>query len=403
MTEAEAMAEEPLAARPNRRQLPRFPVDEDATLLLVNHGSKVSCRVLDLSRGGCRLFVPERFQGGIMIRVEVTFKVRGLAFRFSGVTQWTDGRHQVGIRFVDVIPRRREELIEALDELEQELAAKAAKQAGEAASAAADGEEEIEQRGNLQESIDLSIALPVDEPKEEVSDDSYKPEKEAAGRSPASSAPASFLEALFAKPFSSPRPASPPPPVQAVQARFSPPVPSVPEPPRASLKEPAPEPSPAMPRLYQPRPLEPEPVVQKPAAALPPSPSSAAAPAKGRDRRVQSRQAVDTTAFLYLVKIASRLSGRILDLSTSGCRIRTDERFPVGIYTRVEIEFHLEGLPFRLGGVVQAIHDRHHVGIRFLDMSARKLEQIEQLIEEIKEMHGETHPEKRWTEKPEEQ
>jgi hypothetical protein len=53
--------------------------------------------------------------------------------------------------------------------------------------------------------------------------------------------------------------------------------------------------------------------------------------------------------------------------------------------------------------VVQAIHDRHHVGIRFLDMSARKLEQIEQLIEEIKEMHGETHPEKRWTEKPEEQ
>jgi c-di-GMP-binding flagellar brake protein YcgR len=105
---------------------------------------------------------------------------------------------------------------------------------------------------------------------------------------------------------------------------------------------------------------------------------------------------------VYLVNIASRLSGRILDLSLSGCRIRSDERFPVGIYTRVETEFHLEGLPFRLGGVVQSIHDRHHIGIRFLDMSERKREQVTQLIAEIKEMHGETHAEQRWTAKIEE-
>jgi hypothetical protein len=58
----------------------------------------------------------------------------------------------------------------------------------------------------------------------------------------------------------------------------------------------------------------------------------------------------------------------------------------VGIYTRVETEFRLEGLPFRLGGVVQAIHDRRTVGIRFLDMSSRKREQVTQLIEDIREM-----------------
>jgi hypothetical protein len=73
-----------------------------------------------------------------------------------------------------------------------------------------------------------------------------------------------------------------------------------------------------------------------------------------------------------------------------GCRIRTDERFPVGIYTRVETEFRLEGLPFRLGGVIQAVHDRDRrlVGIRFLDMSIRKREQLEQLIEEIEELQS---------------
>lgn len=80
------------------------------------------------------------------------------------------------------------------------------------------------------------------------------------------------------------------------------------------------------------------------------------------------------------------LRGRILDLSLSGCRIQTDERFPVGIYTRVETEFRLHGLPFRLGGVVQAIHDRKTVGIRFLDFSDRKRQQVEELIADIQLM-----------------
>jgi c-di-GMP-binding flagellar brake protein YcgR len=109
-----------------------------------------------------------------------------------------------------------------------------------------------------------------------------------------------------------------------------------------------------------------------------------------RERRTQSRQEVDTSADILLINVGSRLSGRIQDLSVGGCRIRADERFPVGIYTRVETEFRLEGLPFRLGGVIQAVHDRDRrlVGIRFLDMSKRKREQLEQLIEEIEETQG---------------
>jgi hypothetical protein len=55
----------------------------------------------------------------------------------------------------------------------------------------------------------------------------------------------------------------------------------------------------------------------------------------------------------------------------------------VGIYTRTEIEFRLAGLPFRMGGVIQTVHDRYTVGIRFLDLSARKRQQVEQLIAEF--------------------
>jgi c-di-GMP-binding flagellar brake protein YcgR len=106
---------------------------------------------------------------------------------------------------------------------------------------------------------------------------------------------------------------------------------------------------------------------------------------QSRQLRSDPRQEVDTSAEILLVNVGSRLRGRIFDLSLGGCRIRTDERFPVGIYTRVEVEFRLGGLAFRLGGVIQHIYDRESVGIRFLDMSERKRQQVQGLIAEIAE------------------
>jgi hypothetical protein len=107
-----------------------------------------------------------------------------------------------------------------------------------------------------------------------------------------------------------------------------------------------------------------------------------------RERRVDRRCEVDTSAIIHLVKIGSKLNGKILDLSLGGCRIQTAERFALGIYTRVETEFRLQGLPLRLAGVIQAIHDRNLVGVRFLDVSQRKREQIAELIDEIVETRG---------------
>lgn len=103
------------------------------------------------------------------------------------------------------------------------------------------------------------------------------------------------------------------------------------------------------------------------------------------ERRQHSRHAVDDTATIVLVKVASRIEGRIIDLSLGGCRIRCARAFPVGIYTRVEVEFRIEGLSSKLAGVVQAIHGRETVGIRFLDVSQRKSDQLAQLMEELKD------------------
>ncbi len=311
----------------NRRVAPRYGVDEDARLLLVEHGSTVSCRIVDISLSGCRLRTKERFTAGSMVSVEVAFKVRGLAFRFSGTTQWTDGRHLVGIRFAGVSARRREDLIEALSEVEAENAAKAAQQAAEMQAAAEDA----------------AAALFLEQ-----------------------SAPQAPRQTPDAKPANMAQPDAKkinPEEERGSQRRIL----------VAAMED----------GSFNPR-VKPQPVKPQNTETEAASPSQAKI--VPRERRVQAREEVDTTAAIFLINIASRLQGRILDLSLGGCRIRTDERFPVGIYTRVETEFRIEGLPFRLGGVVQAIHDRYTVGIRFLDMSNRKSEQVAQLIEEIRQM-----------------
>ncbi len=286
-----------------RRAHPRYSVDEDSVLILVSHGMPVKARVVNLSLEGCRVRTCEKVTGKAGRPVEISFKVKGFAFRFSGVVRWSDGHHMVGIHFENMIPRRKAELMELIEEMS---AASAARAAG------------------------LFVA-----------------EQEA-------SAPAlpKASNSVAAKPVA-------PEPVKA----SAPPV-------AAKAIEPS-----APPRLEE---------IATPAEAEPP----VRRPATPRDRRAQARHEVDTTAAIFLVRVGSELRGRILDLSLGGCRIRTDEHFPVGIYTRVETEFHLQGLPFRLGGVIQAIHNRDTVGIRFLDLSERKRQQVLDLIDEIEQMRA---------------
>jgi hypothetical protein len=265
---------------PERRATPRHPVDEDASLLLVNNGSNVLCRISELSVGGCRVRTSDRFWAGPMVRVEASFKINNIAFRFLGVTQWTDDRNVVGVQFLSVTDRRKAELAEMLGEVETDNIAKAKKEA------------EKEQAE-----------------KEEMERQLLEPEAE----------------------------------------------PEAPEAPAAS--------------------------VAKPAAAVAP-------PQKPGQPVRMARHQIDGIAQIHFINLGSSVPGRIVDLHLEGCGIRTDEPFPVGIYTRVETGFTCAGLQFRLIGVVADIHSPCFVGIRFLDVSSRKKEQLEQLIEEVKEMRA---------------
>jgi hypothetical protein len=270
--------------QPERRADGRYSVDEDALLQFVGHGTPVPSHIVDLSREGCRLRIRERVRVRARWPVEITFKVQEIAFRFSGIVEWTDGHDLLGIHFVNMVPRRMVVLAEVICEMEAAAAARA-------------------------EAVNRLVAE--------------------------HGAPA---------------------PVEG-QAR-------------ASAERQSLEPA----------------ATEERAKASPVPAETREQTVRGstqRDRRRQARHEVDTSATILLINVGSELRGRILDLSLSGCRIRTDERFPVGIYTRVEAEFWLQGLPFRLGGVIQAIHGRNTVGIRFLDLSDRRRQQVAELIGEI--------------------
>ena len=335
------MAQDGLTAQSReRRMMPRCALDEEAALLFVGRGNRVQCRIVELSLSGCQMCAREHIPSCSGLRVEATFKARGIAFRFGGTIEWSDGKNQVGVRFVDLIPRRRDELIEVLRELEVEIAAKAEKEAAESqvaeVQAGPDPKKQEAKRGEPLPFLDRLWDAPI-EFRPAAAAPAALPPLQAHGR-PASQGYRPVLEP--SSPAAPKDTASPPPPPRSPQA---------------------------------------EPTSQRTSRA------------NRRERRQQSRQTVDTSAVIFLINVGARLTGRIQDLSAGGCRIRTDERFPVGIYTRVETEFLLEGLPIRLGGVIQAVHDRDRrmVGIRFLDISDRKRELLEQLMEEIETMRDE--------------
>ena len=124
----------------------------------------------------------------------------------------------------------------------------------------------------------------------------------------------------------------------------------------------------------------PPPLPTAPAGSLPEAAAARSAPP---ERRAHVRHRIESWAILILVRSGSQLAGKIVDLSQGGCRLLLPGKFAVDLYARVEVEFGLRGQSFRLAGVIQAIHGSSSVGVRFLDVSERKRQQITELIEAL--------------------
>jgi c-di-GMP-binding flagellar brake protein YcgR len=359
-----------------RREMPRCSVDVPVTLVVLTQGTMLVGRIAELSLSGCRVLLPKTLSHAVRASVECTFKIRSVGFRLVGVVEWAEN-NLAGLQFKTMTAHCRDDLMEVLCEIESE--------------------------NDSMRLVGVNSAAPLPAP--ETAPDSPAIEAilaEAAARNPAHARakkggwnPFAGMANGIAEPGArdltadAPRaqiwpgaPASQPASETVPGRIFNPVLAMAPTP----AGEPAKETETGM--------------VSYPEAEAAPVPAPvthtssygsrpAAHPNRGSDRRAAHRCGVDTSAIIDLVKVRSKLKGHIVDLSVGGCRIKTLERFPVGIYTRIETEFQLHGLPFRLGGVIQAIHDRNTVGIRFLDMSQRKKDQVAELVGELEESGGE--------------
>jgi len=142
--------DEPAAEQPERRKHPRHPVDDAAKLTVVDDGSDLPCRIVELSAEGCRMRTKPRYDAGAPTRVEVNFKLNGIDFRFIGLIQWTDDQNLVGVQFLNMTDRRREQLREMVLEVEADNIAKAEREIAE---------EKAEQERMLKQMADEDAAM----------------------------------------------------------------------------------------------------------------------------------------------------------------------------------------------------------------------------------------------------
>lgn len=88
-------------------------------------------------------------------------------------------------------------------------------------------------------------------------------------------------------------------------------------------------------------------------------------------------------AVVRFLESKSHVQCLIVDLKPEGCTVETVAPFPGGRQSRVELSFHMRGLPFQLAGVTAAFLDKCTADVRFMEMSRRKREELGQVLEEL--------------------
>ncbi|HKF49559.1 MAG TPA: PilZ domain-containing protein [Terracidiphilus sp.] len=104
------------------------------------------------------------------------------------------------------------------------------------------------------------------------------------------------------------------------------------------------------------------------------------------EQRVHPRLRCKGIAELRVLPVGGVAVGALFDLSKKGCCILSDVPIPAFEHSNVEVHLKIKGMSLRVAGVVRHVHGQTRAGIEFLEVSARKAEQIEELMAELVEM-----------------
>jgi c-di-GMP-binding flagellar brake protein YcgR len=103
------------------------------------------------------------------------------------------------------------------------------------------------------------------------------------------------------------------------------------------------------------------------------------------ERRAHPRLACKGVGEFTILPDGPRIVGALTNLSLGGCCIVSETEIPAQPCAQVEVQLTACDIRLRLAAEVRRI-DKGNVGIQFLDVSSRKEEQIQYLIDELLEL-----------------
>lgn len=103
--------------RDDRRTQPRLRCGGVAEVVLLRLGRKLPGTLLDLSVGGCCIQTDAPIPSIERPSVEVQLTVNGITLRVAGIVRNMRNDRRAGIEFIDVTPRKADQIIELVKEL----------------------------------------------------------------------------------------------------------------------------------------------------------------------------------------------------------------------------------------------------------------------------------------------
>lgn len=104
---------------------------------------------------------------------------------------------------------------------------------------------------------------------------------------------------------------------------------------------------------------------------------------QGIERRGELRRGACGYARLMCLPDGPEVRGTLSNLCAKGCAIDSEREIAAVVNNQVEVRLEVEGFQLRLLGVVRHLEDNHLAGIEFVELSSRKVDQIEEVMKEL--------------------
>lgn len=107
-----------------------------------------------------------------------------------------------------------------------------------------------------------------------------------------------------------------------------------------------------------------------------------------REHRRFPRLPCEGTADIRVLPSGGRESGSLTNMSRRGCSFLAAAPLRGVPGSRIELHLKVRGIDLRVIGVIRHVHSRMRAGIEFLDLTDRKLTEIDELLAELSESHS---------------